>query len=1249
MNELDALAVPLAGTNLIEASAGTGKTQTITTLYVRLILEADVEVGDILVVTYTNAATAELRTRIRERLARALAAVEREGTGPSGDDAIDQLLAARRKTVPRELDRGRLTLALRDFDQGAIHTIHGFCQRVLREHAFESGASFDTELLTDQTTLLEEVVQDFWVRELSAASDLVVGSLGARKNEYADLVTLATRAGANPDLDVLPRVVDADLEAGLAAWRPAFERVRQLWQAGGPSVIECLLGAVGGLKKNQYREEEIRAWQGALDLAFGIDEPLMGARFPKLGKLGTAALESGTKQKGVAPRHEFFLACNDLLAAEAALRERVAARLLRFRVDLVDYVRAELPRRKEAANVQYFDDLLYRLERALGGPGGGLLAERVRERFPAALIDEFQDTDPVQYSIFHRLYHGAPAAALFLIGDPKQAIYAFRGADVFAYMKAKRDAASGYTLQTNWRSDPRLLEGVNYLFDRIEAPFVFDAIPYRRLRPRPEVAGTESAGAPLSILFATNAAFEAGGAMIHKGLGWKKLPGFVAAEISRLLAARPRIGGRDVAPSDIAVLCRTNWQAADVQVALRELGVPSVLQGDASVFDTPEAAQLQRVVAALAEPGDRAALRAAMATPVIGVRGEELHALQDDQRAWDGWATSFQTWNDVWRRRGFIPAFRRLLEEREVHVRLLGLADGERRLTNVLHLGELLQTAVRETRRGPLALVEWLGRMRSDAEARAELGSEAAQIRLESDERALRLTTIHKSKGLEYGVVFAPYLWDGKLLMQSDEKILRFHDPKDADRLKLDVGSPERSEIRAIAEREALAENLRLLYVALTRARHACTVVWGPFRDAGTSALGYLLHGRPKGAPGAEAAQALCERIVALGGSRMRAEIERLASGSAGAIEVRDLSTDPGIPYQPDEPPPGELDWRRTTRVLAQTWRTGSFSSLVAGGSPVSSPAEEGIDHDDAAEPLDAVAVPLITSDVTLADFPSGPRSGRLVHEIFERLDFRAGDAGIAASVAGALTSYGMGVEWAASLCPALGEVLDTPLDDGEPPLRLRDVPLERRLAEVEFVFPVAEAAEEERARMEVPRPPVRSEAQIALPFAKARLAPSFTNARLADVLELRAGELLSRPYLDSVRRLGFRPLAGFLKGYIDLVFEHGGRWWVVDYKSNLLGRQAQSYGPRQIARAMEQHHYFLQYHLYVVALHRYLQLRVKDYDYERHFGGVLYLFLRGMSPAHPRGCGVFRDRPPRAVVEELSHALARPASRGVA
>ena len=1128
---LDLLKVPLASINLIEASAGTGKTHTITDLYLRLLLESELSVGQILVVTYTNAATAELRTRIRTRLREALAAFR---SPPREEGFLLHFVERRRAQGTAEQDQARLLLALHSFDEAAIFTIHAFCQRVLRENAFESGVPFGVELLADETVLLTEVVQDFWVRALHDAPEPFVHSL-PHQNQKITLRTLeelASRAVTHPDMPILPSRADATV-----------------------------------------------------------------------GRMGTA---NGGQED-----------------AEWQLRA------LQLKLDLIDYARREMRLRKERARLESYDDLLYRLAEALRAPSGSLLARMVRDRFRAALIDEFQDTDPVQYEIFRRLYF-ENEAILFLIGDPKQSIYAFRGADVFAYLQAKRDAGGDpHTLLVNHRSDPTLVHAINALFGRLSSPFPFlsDEIPFLAVEPwaqaRDHLGGTAAGQPAFQILFvprneSVQVAKRGGG--ITKGWADEHLADLVAAEIMRFLGSGATIDEDAVKPGHIAVLCRKNSQASHMQEALRRLGVPSVLQSEATVFETPEADEMERILRATADPGDAAAVRAALATALLGQDAGALAALEQDELGWDEWLRHFQRWNDLWTRRGFITAFRTLLDSQSVHARLLRLLDGERRLTNVLHLMELLHTASTEERRGPHALVHWLSQMRTDDATRAALGSEAAQIRLESDAAAVMLTTIHKSKGLQYPIVYCPYLWDGKLLGATDECWVRFHDSGDAERLKLDIGSPDHEVHVQAAARETFAENLRLLYVALTRARHRCTVVWGAFNDAKTSALGYVFHAQAEQPSTAEARIAACVR--ARDDGQLRDDLQRAAAAAPDCIAVSDLRFDRVERYTPPCTDPSPLQCRSVTRRLDRSWRMSSFSGLTA-GEAISRPAEEGVDHDAIVEvptePVGGGAPALIT----LHDFPAGAQAGDCIHHILEKLDFQADSAGVREHVAAGLSGFGFEDKWTDTLCHALAGVLATPLGSGAEEFCLKDISLLRRLSELEFMLAV------ESRESTVDRRVVTQHGAPGL----------LTSARLAEVFARDATRAVPGEYAARVRSLGFAPLTGFLKGFIDLVFEHRGRWYVVDYKSNFLGPGADDYRPSKLLQPMADHHYFLQYHLYLVALHRHLRARLPGYCYEEHIGGVYYLFLRGMSPEHGRS-GIFCDRPSLAMVQSLSAIL---------
>ncbi len=1204
MHAFDALEVPLDGRVLVEASAGTGKTYAITTLMLRLLLEAELGIERALVVTFTEAATAELRDRVRDRLVGALAVFQ--SGDPGGDHVLEVLL---QRCADRRGAVARLEAALRSVDLAPISTIHGFCYRVLHDSAFDSGVLFEHELMTDPRGLWRQIAGDFWVRRMSAGDEAAATSLVRQGVQLATLEAIVRRVDQDPDLVLVPPPA-AESEAD---WRPglelALDEARAAWDA--EAVLELLTS--GALNRRSYREDRMP------QLCAAVGEFLAAPRLPPpadaaFHRLRQSSIDAATTARAPAPvRHPFFAACDALAVAAARAAGSARAEAIRFQHELVDYARRELPRRKEERGVLSFDDLLLVVRDALRGAAGGALQRAVAQRYPVALVDEFQDTDPVQYEVFHRLY-GQSGTRLFLVGDPKQAIYSFRGADVFAYLEAvaDTDATRRYTMRHNWRSAPTLVEAVNRVFRQSTRPFLFAEIDYVDVSARPgardqlEIDGRPSE--PLQLQFVprdeTDASFR-GQRRISAAWAEVGIPALVASEIADLLR-RATIAGRRLGAGDVAVLTRTNKQAFAVQDALRSARIPSVVLGDRSVFETAEAADLQRVLAAVAEPVNGSALRAALTTELLGVTAGALQAMEEGGDDWERWVHGFRALHTDWVERGFVQMMRGLLATGGVQRRLLGLVDGERRLTNLLHLTELLHTAATGQHLGIRGLLHWL------QEQRAQQGyaAEVAQIRLESDARAVRITTVHRAKGLEYEVVFCPYLWDGWLLHPDDRRAVVYHDPDDA-AVRVDV-DPQRADdgvALTAARRESLAENVRLLYVALTRARHRCVVLWGGFYNFDTSALAYLLHSGDDPPPGHEVS-ALHECMRKADDSALWNRLTALRDASDGAIGIsraaRALA--PAVLPAVKLPSP-PLSARTFGRMLDRSWRIASFSQLV--GQAVVHP-EDARERDDRS-PADAAARPAepvaAGEPVTLAEFPRGARAGNFFHDLLEHVEFQAAAATHRPLIQEKLAAHGFDAEWTEIVQRALTEILGSEMPVATGSVRLADVRASARLNELEFQLPVA-----------------NNEYRV-------------TPADLAAALRAHPSAELPEEWVDYLAGVRFAPLHGFLKGFVDLVFEHGGRYYVLDYKTNYLGRVASDYQGAGLEAAMRHGDYFLQYHLYAVAVHRYLTQRRADYRYEEHFGGVLFAFLRGMSPRVP-GAGVFFELPPRPRIEALATLL---------
>ncbi|HZO14411.1 MAG TPA: UvrD-helicase domain-containing protein, partial [Polyangiaceae bacterium] len=998
-----------------------------------------------------------------------------------------------------------------------------------------------------------------------------------------------------------------------APFADAFRRVAERWERNR---VERELTESRALHRGKYKRETLPALCDAMEayLAAGTPEvPRLCAGFDsfRASYLANACTKGW---EGMAPSGPFYTAC-DWLARNVEEYERAtAARSLAFRRRLVDWMRSELPRRKAEAGIMAFDDLLLRLHEALRSIDGERLARAIRRRFPAALIDEFQDTDPIQYGIFDRIWR---QDALFLIGDPKQAIYAFRGADVFAYLRAAREIAHKrrFTMGKNWRSDPSLVDAVQAMLCAPRSPFLLDSIAL------PQVASAtarDRMNPALRFLFVRRDD-AAKPKAITKARAKERLPHVVAADIARLLRERPSIDA--LSPSDIAVLTRTNEQAFQVQAALRARAVRAVVLGDQSVFEDeqPDARDVEQLLAAIAEPSHSPAVRAALTGTLLGIRASELARFERDG-TWDEWIARFRSWQARWLSRGFVQMFRAFLAEARVFERLLALPGGERRATNVLHLMELLHGAQSALHLGPGGLLAWLRRERANARSRPE----SAQIRLESDERAVRITTIHKSKGLEYAVVYCPYLWDGRLSFQ-DERELLFHDD---DALKLTL-APE-TEHRDRAKAERLAESIRLLYVALTRARHQCTVVWGGFKDFETSALGYVLH-PPVLAAREPTVSDVRAHLVNLNDERMLRDLSSLAGEHPGAIEIHPVDLDRlDLDERVDEPAPAhspELRARVVARPVVSAWTTASFTALVSGASLDTSEGRDRDERDDIA--LEPAADRL---GILLSAFPRGARAGNFFHELLEEMDFAEpirDRTACAERVSDKLAQYRYAPELRDTVVDTLAAVVATPLNPKK--WRLCDIGAGERKSELEFHLPVAAAGAESM----VPRG-----RQLELGFAASTRQP-LRARELAHVFADHPSRELAPGYAERVARLGFVPLEGFLKGYIDLVFSRDGRFYLADYKTTHLGDTLGAYAGERLPAAMAHAHYYLQYHLYAVALHRHLERRVRGYRYEEHFGGVYYLFIKGMTPA--TRSGVFFERPPRARIEALSALLQHP------
>ncbi len=1182
------------GITVLEASAGTGKTFTLAGLFVRLLLEHGISHRNLLIVTYTEAATEELRGRLRDRLAEAIVAF---GPDSTSTDPLFLALRERLGTLDPEFRHARATLqqALAGFDETPIRTIHGFCQRVLSDRAFESGSLFDVELLPSVRPLLEEVVADWWRQAFEAAGSAESGLVRAAGLSPGRLRRLLEETQRHPGIRLCADpgpLPFSDLRARIEA---VFTEAAKLWQSGREEIRSNFGDGIAWGNLPYNRSAALAPMWVQLDACF---QGTGGAGDFQVFKTLTpsAFQEKRNKRRpnDALPSHAFFERCAELVRLATHL---YSAWILKFSQEAATALRAL----KQTRKIQSFDDLLTRLDSALEDTAGERLASRVADSFPAALIDEFQDTDPVQWRIFRRLF-GRPHQRLFLIGDPKQAIYGFRGADVFTYLTAARSAAQSHTLGINWRSESGLVGAVNHLFQNRSTPFVVPEIEFHPVKAagRADAQPLTERGqlhAPLQLWFLESE----DPAPITKTQAEPLLAELTASEICRLLSADSgvRVQDRPLHPREIAVLVESHKQAECVAEALFRRSIPSVQQTQRGVFESDEAETLLTLLIGIADPTHPRHLRAALAGDILGLDGVSLLALQDEESAWAAWIARFQSWAERWNTAGFLPMFRELIRDCRVRSRWLALPDGERRLTNLLHLAELLHTVALERRLGVAAVCQHLAHRCADP---GDAG-DAELLRLERDDDAVQLVTIHRSKGLEYPVVFCPFFLKGAAFTSSnhpdDPKLVLCHDPLEAGRMIGDIGSPDRDRHETLATSERLAESMRLLYVALTRARNRCYVAWGHFKDCTTAPSWLFL---PDSANAGPAAQDSVAALEAWGAERTaagtRTALERLAS-TCEAIEIsRPGSPDP-TPWNPVREAESAAAPRRFTRVLTQDWRAASFTWLTAGH------RSEAPDHDDTVTlPVAPQVVPVQRDPDDIHAFPRGARAGVCLHQLLEELDFAAPKSERLPLVQRLLRDHGIEARFESTVAEMIGRTLAAPLSTEDAGLNLASVARSSRLTELEFCFPLRRV----------------------------------TASDLRNLL-VRYGSNLPGEFPKSLDRLEFNPVEGVMRGFMDLVFQAGGRWWLVDWKSNWLGADASDYTVDAVNAEMNQNLYPLQYLLYTVALDRWLALRIPTYDYDRDFGGVRYLFLRGIDPAHP-GRGVFADRPPHALIRDLGALL---------
>ena len=1128
LNSFDASTVTLEASNLIEASAGTGKTYSIAILTLRLVLEKKFTIQQILMVTFTKAAVAELETRIRQFMRNALKVSQGMAIG---DETITQIVyASKADTANGPIETERLLKeAVLFLDETAILTIHSFCQRVLTEFAFETSQIFGSEILMDLKLIITDQVNAFWRKRITTINTGLLRELikaGFSRNNLVKLMENALGGKAiTPNVPLpnnfLSQQFQGDLYAIIAEQESRINKVEEeLVQ-----FVETNFNAIKlATEKNPYASKNFQQF---------LNDPQA---------LLNAIIEK-KELTNVKKAYPDILEEHEKIAAIEAEKATVLNLLInQLYVLAIEIITAQTNRIKQQNNQLSFDDMINKLHQAIAVDNNQFLICSLKTKYKAAFIDEFQDTDKVQYEIFNRLF--AEDAVLFYIGDPKQSIYAWRKADIFTYFKAGEAVANKFGMNTNYRSSNLFIEGMNQFFlpvadfDTFYFSGMANSFGYINVEPPAQSSKGELCKGGKQELPIT----------IFENSNNESIIETVVAQVVQLLSGGNfsiEINGekRNVRPSDIGILVRRNDQGADIKQLLSGLGIPAVTIDDTKLFQSAEAVSLLYLLAAVIDI-NASSINQALLSPLTGFNADKILEMNDELAL-----SRFKNYQHLWENEGVYVMLTKFITDYKVKQILLEGAtlNGERIITNTLQLIELLHKIQTQKEFSSLELTNWLKRGIEGMEVE---GDEFEQ-RVESDEEAVKIVTIHKSKGLEYNIVFAPFL---DVLAEPKSGFVTFRDATTGEYLfaDKDLLNDERLQV---TKTQLEQENRRLIYVAVTRAVYKCYINKNTYGKYNASSI----------APFVNAAKENPSPLIAFEASP---EIPAGYKYSTGAAHLKPVYL--------------TADHFQLTEV---NWRKLSYTYLDAGGHATSHKAS-------AAKGLD------VYDEFIFKQLKRGANTGNLLHHIFERIDFK--DNNRWANIVEAAMNRFMPnapAAHAAQVLQLLHHVTETGIRLGDTVFSLNQVHSHKKLNELEFDFnvvPFVPDAVNQLSTAEVP---------IQIRYAK--------------------------------------ELEGIMNGKIDLFFEHAGKYFILDWKSNYLGDQPADYSKENVALAMAESNYHLQYLIYTVAVKKYLQLRVPGFDYATHFGGVIYLFVRGIrKDNHP---GVFTYRPDERLIEELENLFSKP------
>lgn len=1149
---------PLEGTSLIEASAGTGKTYTITHLYVRSLLEKKIKVNQLLVVTFTNAATQELKGRIRELIYNVWSYLSNPELI---DENFDVLFGQYRNNRDAIFS---LQEALINFDEAAIYSIHGFCQRVLNVFPVETNSLLQQQIIPDEKEIEQSAIRDFWREHIVTMKIKKLRWLmGYWKHPDDLLKDIRPLLGFEETVDQFSHKLEtvSDEEDIEAVW----QQLVSLWKSSSEEVTEFLLHSKA-LNKNKVRVATVNVLFEELVDFFSEEIPYSLPKKWELltaSKLATCVLKNAQDDRLNLP---FF----NLADKFGQYHEQwINSQKLELLIQATNSVRENVTKTKSMAQNISFNDLIEKLSTQLKSENISLI-DKVNTMYPFAMVDEFQDTDNKQYNIFKKLYQQTDNKTLILIGDPKQAIYSFRGADVFTYQKAKKSTHNHYTLDTNYRSTEQYINIVNSVFEYNQNAFIFNQLiefsssKANINKPKTIIDGDQHIAPLVSWIHPYS------DKPVTKAAASDYFSSVCANEIYNILQQKTLLlDGKKVAAKDLTILVKTGKQASLMKNKLAERGISSALILRDSVFSSDQAREISLLLEVLNDASNIRRLSGLLSTDLFNWNARQINQLQDDNQLLGELLEQIKDYQLLWHEKGILSMFFRLMEDQKVLFKNSGYMDGDRRITNWMHIIELLQQQASEHASFSQAQ-HWLMQQRESAK---DNNQEEHQLRLESDSNLVSIVTIHKSKGLQYPIVFLPFMWDVKG-SRNKPKSYSYHDESGTKKIMiLDEAQRERW------HQENLGEEIRLFYVAMTRAIYRCYLGWGHIKGAGSSAIANCLftkHIKKMAYP---------QNMEFNNANELRTPFDELnqKQHNVDIIESIDFQF---LPKHQKKAVQKQVPAKIFNRIVQQQWRISSYSQIATSSftQEIDKP-----DYDAEKKPVNEDSIIENVDELNRFNFQKGAKAGNFLHDILENQPFHSAiDEEL---IRNKCREYGFEEKWVSCVAIWVEDVLQTDLGG----FSLCQLKSGQKISEMEFYLCCNHLQADELNRL-----------------------------------------LHQYQYSRPEQNFTFSSINGFLKGFIDLVFEYDGRYYIGDYKSNFLGSELNNYNEESCKEAMYHHHYHLQYMVYSIALHRYLQQRINNYDYQQHFGGVYYLFLRGMSKSDTKNNGIYFHKPEHSAIQKI-------------